>query len=100
MNDSVANKAHEMAVKATENVAKVEQKVDSHEGLCSLRYKTINKTMERIEQGQKSIEQGQRSATTLGVTIGIAIIITLLGYAWTQQDSRMTTIESHHTGGE
>lgn len=91
MSDDIANKAHEMAVEAKQDVAKVDQKVESHEVLCALRYTNINETMTRIENYQKS-------QTKLGITLGIALIISLIGYAWSQNDSRIENIESYHVG--
>ncbi len=45
----LAEKAHDMAVEAKQEVVRVEQKVDSHEKLCALRYETINTTMQEIK---------------------------------------------------
>jgi hypothetical protein len=76
---TVATKAHEIAVRA-------EQKIDSHEVLCEMRYKNIEESNKDIKDALKTIRY-----------VGITLILGVCAILFTNF-VEMQKPENHHYG--
>ena len=90
----LAAEAHAMAVQAIKDVARLEQKQDGHEDICSLRYEQIKTTMDEIKDNQKTMF-GRHIAVMVFV---IGLLLAILGggatYVLTNTDSRIDHLEN------
>ena len=90
----LAAEAHAMAVTAIKDVARLEQKQDGHEEICSLRYEQITEVMKEIKENQNVMYHRHTGVMVFMIVLLLSIIGGGATYILSNTEHRIVHLEN------